>query len=249
MCTITETADGATATVTATVSGSGGEVTVPPGKVVPVNLMDVYEGAPGSLKVTKTIAGPAARQHGRIAILVACGGPLHAYAFDIRAHVTGSVSRHFNGIPAGSRCTVSETANGHTQGSRGREQEPQGQDTRQRQSHGSSDRHLQAQAQASSAAEAGGHRVKPCTSKSGESPAPVSRYLNARSPPSVSTQKSSPIANGAFHASDSAYRWRRHVCAVEAACLTPFNRSNSESSGELTAVSTRALCARVLDTP
>ncbi len=114
VCTITETADGATATVTATVSGSGGEVTVPAGKVVPVNLMDVYEGALGALKVTKTIAGPAARRHGRIAILVACGGPLHAYAFDIRAHVTGSVSRHFNGIPAGSRCTVSETANGHT---------------------------------------------------------------------------------------------------------------------------------------
>ena len=113
-CTVTETADGATATVTATVAGNGQTVTVPAGKVVPVNLMDVYLGAPGSLKVTKTIAGPAARRHGRIAILVACGGPLHAYAFHIPAHVTGSKSRHFSRLPAGSRCTVTETANGHT---------------------------------------------------------------------------------------------------------------------------------------
>ena len=114
VCTVTETADGATATVTATVDGNGQKVTIPAGKVVPVNLMDVYLGAPGTLKVTKTIAGRAARRHGPIAILVACGGPLHAYAFHIPAHATGSKSRYFSSIPAGSRCTVSETANGHT---------------------------------------------------------------------------------------------------------------------------------------
>ena len=114
VCTVTETADGATATVTATVAGNGQKVTIPAGKVVPVNIMDVYLGAPGALRVIKTIAGPAARQHGRIAILVACGGPLHAYAFHIRAHVTGSMSRYFSRLPAGSRCTVTETTNGHT---------------------------------------------------------------------------------------------------------------------------------------
>ena len=76
VCTVTETADGATATVTATVAGNGQKVTIPAGKVVPVNIMDVYLGAPGALRVIKTIAGPAARQHGSIAILVACGGPL-----------------------------------------------------------------------------------------------------------------------------------------------------------------------------
>ncbi len=114
VCTVTETADGATATVTATVAGNGQNVTIPAGKVVPVNLMDVYLGAPGALKVTKTIAGPAARRHGSIAILVACGGPLHAYVFHIRAHVTGSKSRYFSRLPAGSRCTVTETAKGGT---------------------------------------------------------------------------------------------------------------------------------------
>ena len=115
VCTITETEDGATATVTATVSANGQNVTVPAGKVVPVNVMDVYEGTPGTLKVTKTIAGLAAGHHGQIAILVTCGGPLNNFAFFIRAHTgAGSVSRFFNGLPAGSRCTVSETANGHT---------------------------------------------------------------------------------------------------------------------------------------
>ena len=50
-----------------------------------------------------------------LAILVACGGPLHDYAFLIPADTgAGSVSRHFPRLPAGSRCTVTETENGHT---------------------------------------------------------------------------------------------------------------------------------------
>ena len=114
MCTVTETTDGATATVAATVAGNGQKVTIPAGKVVPVNVMDVFQGTPGSLKVTKTIAGRAARQHGRISLLVACGSPLRAYAFHIRAHVAGPVSRYFNGLGAGSRCAVIEAGNGHT---------------------------------------------------------------------------------------------------------------------------------------
>ncbi len=114
-CTVTETADGATATIAATVSGNDQNVTVPAGKVVPVNVVDVYTRSPGSLKVTKTIAGPAARKHGRISILVTCGDPLHTYAFHIPARTgPGSVSRSFADLPAGSRCTVTETADGHT---------------------------------------------------------------------------------------------------------------------------------------
>ena len=113
VCTVTETADGATATVTATVAGNGQKVTVPAGKVVSVSLVDVYRGTPGFLKVIKTIAGRAARRHGRIAILVACGGPLNDFAFLIRAHTaSGSVSRYFAGLRAGSRCTVTEVAVG-----------------------------------------------------------------------------------------------------------------------------------------
>ena len=115
VCTVTEAADGSTATVAATVSGHDQPVTVEAGKVVPVNLIDVYQGTPGSLTVTKTIAGAAARQHGRIAILVACGGPLSNFAFLIPAHTgAGSVSRHLDGLEAGSRCTVIEVVDGHT---------------------------------------------------------------------------------------------------------------------------------------
>ncbi len=125
VCTVTETADGATATVTATVSGNDQTVTVPAGKAVSVNVMDVYQQTPGlapevpgpsgSLRVTKTIAGPAARQHGRISILVVCGGPIHTYAFRIPAHTgPGSVSRYYPDLPVGSRCTVTETTDGHT---------------------------------------------------------------------------------------------------------------------------------------
>ncbi len=72
-------------------------------------------GLSGTLKVTKTIAGPAAHRHGPISILVVCGGPIHTYAFRIRAHTgPGSVSRYYPDLPAGSRCTVTETTDGHT---------------------------------------------------------------------------------------------------------------------------------------
>lgn len=133
VCTVTETADGGTTTVAAIVAGSGQTVTVPAGTVVPVSLADTY-GQPlgemedvvpplggsgpfqpvrGYLKVTKTMMGAAARQHGPIEILVDCG-PAHAFAFLIPAHVTGTVSRVFPDLPRGTRCTVTETENGHT---------------------------------------------------------------------------------------------------------------------------------------
>ena len=98
-------------------------MTVPAGAVATVNVMHVYgrtgfapevPGPFGSLKVTKTIAGPADRQHGRISILVDCGSPLYTYAFLIPAHTgPGSVSQYYPGLPAESRCTVTETTDGH----------------------------------------------------------------------------------------------------------------------------------------
>ena len=115
VCTVAETRDGATAKVSATVSGNDQMVTIPAGKVVPVSLIDVYQGTPGFLRVTKRIAGRAARLHGRIAILVACGGPVYDFVFRIHARThTGSVSRWFAGLPARSRCTVTEVAAGRT---------------------------------------------------------------------------------------------------------------------------------------
>jgi Domain of unknown function (DUF5979)/Thioester domain len=132
VCTVTETTDGSTATVIVDITGNGQSVTIPAGTVVPVSLMDVYdEGSPseggdvvpgpptveatGSLTVIKHITGPAARHHGRIAILVTCGGPVEDFVFEIPAGTgPGSVTRRFNNIPAGVRCAVTETADGHT---------------------------------------------------------------------------------------------------------------------------------------
>ena len=115
VCTVTETRDGATSTVRATVSRNGQSVTVPAGKVVSASLMDVYQGALGFLKVTKRIAGRAARLHGHIGILVACGGPLYDFVLRIPARTrTSRASRWFAGLPAGAHCTVTEVAVGRT---------------------------------------------------------------------------------------------------------------------------------------
>jgi TQXA domain-containing protein len=120
VCAATETEDGETATISATVTNNDQTVTVPAGEVVPVNVIDVYQRFGfasddfGYLRVTKTIAGPAAREHGRIGILIDCGGPVYDFAFIIPAHSrAGSVSRAFT-VPAGSVCTATEPTDGHT---------------------------------------------------------------------------------------------------------------------------------------
>lgn len=113
VCSVAEIADGATPNVKPAVVGSGRTVTVPGGSVRPVNVIDVYRATAGTLSVRKTIAGAAARRHGRVAILVACGGPLRVFAFLIRPHsATGTVSCHFSGLRPGSRCLVTEVVDG-----------------------------------------------------------------------------------------------------------------------------------------
>ena len=57
-CNVTETTTGATSTVSVTTVGGSQEVTVPPGKVVDAAITDAYDFVPGTLTVTKTIAGP-----------------------------------------------------------------------------------------------------------------------------------------------------------------------------------------------
>ena len=115
VCSVSETADGATSTVTVTVTGNNQKVSVPAGKVAVVEVIDVYEPTPGSLHVSKTIAGPSAGLQGQIAVLVSCGGPVYDFAFVIPAGAAaGTVSRFFNELPAGAGCTVTETEDGHT---------------------------------------------------------------------------------------------------------------------------------------
>ncbi|MBV9363568.1 MAG: hypothetical protein JOY89_04980, partial [Solirubrobacterales bacterium] len=131
-CTVTETAGGATATVIVEVIGSGQTVSIPAGEVASAYLTDVYDDghpdvnvpeepsspavdASGILTVTKHITGPAAHRHGRIAILVACGGTLENFTWIIPARTgPGLFTRHFGELPPGARCTVRETATGGT---------------------------------------------------------------------------------------------------------------------------------------
>ena len=118
VCTITETVDGHTDTVTVMVAGSGQTVTVPGGSSVQALLTDTYDLAPGSLTVTKTIAGPAAGQQGVVTISVTCNvngtvTPLPDFTIAAGA-AAGSTTRTYAGIPAGSVCTATETATGDT---------------------------------------------------------------------------------------------------------------------------------------
>ncbi len=130
VCTVAEIADGSSESVTTTVSGGGQTVVVPDGTVVGVSVTNLF-GAPGEvplsgyvsavsaaagfLRVTKTIAGPAAGRQGSVVIKVSCGGPLHAYVFRIRAGTRArTVSRAFPELTPGDRCIVTETKTGST---------------------------------------------------------------------------------------------------------------------------------------
>ncbi len=114
-CVVTETGDGATGTVSAVVTGSPQTVTIAPGGAGATHITDTYGAAPGSLLITKTIAGERAGQQGPVTILVACNGAALSPDFVIPAGTpAGSVSQSFDGIPAGSVCTLTETADGAT---------------------------------------------------------------------------------------------------------------------------------------
>ena len=73
-CVVTETMNGATSAVSAVVIGSPHTVTIPPGGSGAAHITDTYGPGPGSLLVTKTIAGPRAGQQGPVTIHVACNG-------------------------------------------------------------------------------------------------------------------------------------------------------------------------------
>ena len=112
-CTVTETADGSTSTVDVTVTGDGQTVTVPADGTATATLTDTYTLAHGSLIVHKTIDGPAAGQQGEIVIEVSCDGTA-LEDFVIPARTTAPQSKDYTDLPAGSKCSVLETADGST---------------------------------------------------------------------------------------------------------------------------------------
>jgi hypothetical protein len=112
VCTATETANGATGTVTVSTAGSPQAITIAANGSGTANMTDTYSLVPGSLVVTKSLTGSAAGQQGLIGILVACGGG-NAFAYLIPAGTAGGdLPRVFEGIPPGSTCTVVEAING-----------------------------------------------------------------------------------------------------------------------------------------
>ena len=69
--------------------------------------------AVGSLVVQKTIAGPAAGSQGQVTIHTVCGGTALTPDFVVASGTpAGTSSRTYTGIPSGSLCTITETANG-----------------------------------------------------------------------------------------------------------------------------------------
>ena len=117
-CTLTETADGATETATAVTVGVPQEVTISENGTATANVTNTYEYVPGALIVSKDIAGPAAGQQGQISIGVTCeldGAATALVPFVIpTGQRAGIVSHPYEGIPAGSTCTVAETQDGST---------------------------------------------------------------------------------------------------------------------------------------
>ena len=92
-------------------------MTIPANGTVTASLRDTVSfPPPGSLVVHKTITGTAAGQQGTVRIRVICDEtPDDSLpVFEIPAGTSGTVSKTYDGIPAGARCTVTELVNGST---------------------------------------------------------------------------------------------------------------------------------------
>ncbi|MET4061550.1 LPXTG-motif cell wall-anchored protein [Arthrobacter sp. UYP6] len=109
-CTVTETANGETDAVSVTVTG-GGSVTVPAGGSVESTITDTYEFRPGTFAVRKDIAGEGAGRQGEVILQVSCTSGL-TDTITIPAGTVDSTTEEYENLPAGTSCTVTETANG-----------------------------------------------------------------------------------------------------------------------------------------
>ena len=86
-----------------TTIGAGQTVTVPGAHVAEAGITDTYGPAAGSLRVAKTIAGPAAGKQGAVTVQAVCNGsPLSACAQGpgrgARRHALAYVPPHNRGL-------------------------------------------------------------------------------------------------------------------------------------------------------
>ncbi|MBD7994537.1 Cys-Gln thioester bond-forming surface protein [Arthrobacter sp. Sa2CUA1] len=115
-CTITEPANGATQSVLVT-TALPDPVVIAADTTAAAAVTDNYSFAPGTLRVSKTITGAAAGAQTEVRISVVCtagGATVLEDTVLIPAGATGSVTTEFPELPAGSDCSVTETANGST---------------------------------------------------------------------------------------------------------------------------------------
>ena len=75
-CTVTEPADGSSASVTVTTTMTGSPATITADQTADVAVTNTYQTAVSSLRVTKTIAGSAAGDQGAVKLHVDCDNGL-----------------------------------------------------------------------------------------------------------------------------------------------------------------------------
>ncbi|MFJ7748458.1 DUF5979 domain-containing protein [Arthrobacter sp. NPDC097144] len=114
-CTVTETESGATATVSVDTVISD-PVTIPAAGGAELTVTNTYGFNPGALVVSKVITGAAAGNQGEVVLEVRCGADGSALdeTVTIPAGTTGEVTTEYEGLTAGTECTVTESGTGAT---------------------------------------------------------------------------------------------------------------------------------------
>ena len=115
-CTVVETASGAT-TAVGVVTTTTGDVTIPPAGGAEITVTDTYSLNPGSLTVSKALAGPAAGQQGEVTLQVTCTSGETTVLDEpvtLPAGSTAGTSQTFLDLPANAECNVTEPTTGET---------------------------------------------------------------------------------------------------------------------------------------
>nr|WP_281350544.1 DUF5979 domain-containing protein [Arthrobacter gandavensis] len=110
-CTVTESSTGATSEVTVD-AGDPVTVVIEPGATVSAGLTNTVQYANGSLQVTKVVAGNGAGRQSASVLNVVCGNELEQVVRIPAETLPGEYVQVFDGIPAGTECTVTEPTSG-----------------------------------------------------------------------------------------------------------------------------------------
>ncbi|MFO6461651.1 thioester domain-containing protein [Aeromicrobium sp. MLTX1] len=118
-CTVTEPEDGDNGQVSVTSSTiEPGTVTITEDETAAVQATNEYGRSVGGLRLTKVIGGPAAGEQGEVILDIDCDDAEGAFdqQFVIPAgSLAGGYATTVTGIPTGTTCDITETANGVTE--------------------------------------------------------------------------------------------------------------------------------------